>query len=147
MFLKYYHFNTIFIMAVEDFFKKIDKEINAKENEQKQSLQKNRHFKAITEDFINKLKPIVKPYIDGLKNRGFKINIKDNGLYYLITVTNPKNNESVKIGTTNFTIGKDDFYYVLSNFEEYNGKYLIIDGAFPKDKIISLIEITFEKIV
>lgn len=145
--LKCVNFEEKQIMASEIFFKQFDNEIETNEKAEKQRQQKTQHYRELTEVFVKKLKPVLKPYVEGLEKRGFSVEENDNGAYYNLRVKDVMKGKDVQIGTTHSPYGGNDNYFVLSDFEEYGRQMLAIDETFPKEKIITFIENTFKKLV
>ena len=134
-------------MATEDFFNHFDNEVEAQIKEKKEKEQKAQHYRDLTVVFIQKLKAVLKPYLEGLEKRGFRVEENENGAYYNVRVSDVMKGKSAQIGTTHSPYDLNDCYFILSDFEEFGRQTHIIDETFPKEKITSFVEQTLRNLI
>ncbi|MDY3317752.1 hypothetical protein D1Z98_11260 [Riemerella anatipestifer] len=134
-------------MSVKDFFRKFDQKTQELEQHKNLENAKIAHYTEITVQFVSKLKLLLAPYLEGLEERGFTVKETDHTPYYKVEVSNVLQGKTATIGTTHSPFGKEDYYYILSDFEEYGRQTLVIDESFPESRVRSLVENAFEKLL
>lgn len=131
-------------MSINDFFRAFDNKIIDKEKAKDLQQAKRNHYDALAKSFVEQLKPMLTPYIQGLEERGFRIKEYDNTPYYCVEFSN-LDYKSVKLGVSHSIIEKER--YSFSNYEEYGRQELLIDEVFPTERVRKIIEDTLNKLI